>query len=311
MKYIASLIPLFFSQVFSEKINTELVVYSQEEMAAHKQACKTMILEDKNRTSNPEYQLARALRTISGTDSDFIPKVPGAGEIIVDETGPYQLMHNGVKVVANCYYDSQWLTDVIYALRGHHEPQEEKCFYEVLKYLPDDIVMIELGAYWSYYSLWCAHVKKNSKNYLIEPDPKRIEVGRNNFILNGKSGVFKRGYLGCILDNDPDINGAELIRLDDFIRAEHIEHIHILHSDIQGGEADMLDGLSEHMQDIDYFFISTHGDDIHQRCLETLYKHNFVILAEHSWAQSCSGDGLIVARRCDVAGPERIDINFY
>ena len=47
---------------------------------------------------------------------------------------PYQLMHNGSrKIILNSYSDTQWLTDVIYGLKGHHEPQEEKCFYEVLK----------------------------------------------------------------------------------------------------------------------------------------------------------------------------------
>ena len=44
----------------------------------------------------------------------------------------YQLMHNGIKIIQDCYYGS-WITTLIEILKGHHEPQEEKVFYEILK----------------------------------------------------------------------------------------------------------------------------------------------------------------------------------
>ena len=99
----------------------------------------------------------------------------------------YRRMHNSIRVVANCYYNTQWLTDVIYGLKGHHEPQEEKCFYEILKYIPENGTMIELGAYWAYYSLWFASEIKGAKNYMIEPDPRNLEVGKKNFELNHRT----------------------------------------------------------------------------------------------------------------------------
>lgn len=149
------------------------------------------ISSDPFNLQDSSYQMKRALLTILGDDADDIPKVLQAGEIINDETiGSYQLMHNGVKIIANSYYDAKWLTDVICALKGHHEPQEEKCFYEVLKCMPENATMIELGAYWAYYSLWFASEIKGARNYLIEPDSKRLEVGRKNFKLNNKTGNF-------------------------------------------------------------------------------------------------------------------------
>ncbi len=294
------------------KDNLSYIVYSCEEMQEHKKKCKERMSANPANFHDPSYQMQRALVTISGDDADYIPKVIGAGEVFYDGPIPYQLMHNGVKVVLNSYYDVQWLTDVIYGLKGHHEPQEEKCFYEVLKYLPENATMIELGSYWAYYSLWFAHQINGAKNYLIEPDPRRLEIGKKNFELNNKIGVFRRGFVGTMKDGEPDITGAEQISIDNFLEREKIEHVNILHSDIQGAEVEMLETTVKHLDNIDYFFISTHDPQTaHFPCLHFFKTHGFVILAEHTGYQSCSGDGLIVAKRKGVAGPEQIAIRIY
>lgn len=290
----------------------DLITYSSEEMKAHKERCAKSISLNPSNISDPAYSMPRALASLAGNDCDYIPKVIGAGEIFYDTTPPYQLMHNGVKVILKSYYDSQWLTDVIHGLKGHHEPQEEKCFYEVLKYMPENATMIELGSYWAYYSLWFASEVKGAKNFLIEPDPKRLDIGKKNFELNGKQGVFKRGYAGEIQDKDPDIQGAERISIDDFMDTHGITHVNILHSDIQGSEADMLQTTVRHLDNIDYFFISTHPvETAHIPCLKFLKDHGFIILAEHTVYESFGGDGLIVARRKGVAGPDHIEISKY
>ena len=293
--------------------NEASIVYSAEEMEAHKQACIHQMQTSIKNRQDPTYQLKRAIQTVKGDDADYIPKVNHAGEIFKTPDGtPYQLMHNGVKVALHSYYDSQWLTDVIYGLKGHHEPQEEKCFYELLKYMPENATMIELGSYWAYYSLWFGAAVKNAKNYLIEPDPRRLEIGRKNFALNQKTGSFHRGYLGNVIDTDPDLNGAKRISIDDFLEEEKIEQVNVLHSDIQGAEHEMLKSAVKHLDRIDYFVISTHNPQTdHFPCLEFLKQHNFIILAEHTSEESCSGDGLIVARRKDVIGPEFIPIKKY
>lgn len=143
------------------------ISYSQDQMRSHKAKC---IARMQSSPKDNTYQLDRAIKTINGDDADYIPKVPRAGEIFFDENIRYQLMHNGIKIYLNGYYDAQWITDVIYGLKGHHEPQEEKCFYEVLKYMPNNAIMIELGSYWAYYSLWFALQIPGAKNYLGSVD---------------------------------------------------------------------------------------------------------------------------------------------
>jgi hypothetical protein len=67
-------------------------------------------------------ELERTLMRISCRDSDAIPKVAMAGRVVESSRGPVQIMHNGVKVVADGYNGS-WMGHVIRSLRGHHEPQ--------------------------------------------------------------------------------------------------------------------------------------------------------------------------------------------
>lgn len=262
---------------------------------------------DPNKRNPRLYPLDRVARTVFATDSDSIPKVPFAGEILSEQGILYQLMHNGVKILKDCYYDS-WMTDIIYGLRGHHEPQEERAFYEVLKYMPDGACMIELGAYWAYYSLWFATKIPHATNYLIEPCTGPLEIGKKNFSLNNKQGHFYRGYI----DIGEKMN-APKIGIDTFLEQEHIEHVHLLHADIQGAEYKMLQSavLAIQNQKIDYIFVSTHSDLLHEQCLTFLKEHEFQILAHHTMAESCSVDGLIVAKRGGLIGLQKVLINTY
>ena len=80
-------------------------------------------------------------------------------------------------------------------------------------------------------------------------------------------------------------------------------YVDVLLSDIQGGEAEMLEGAAGSIErgKIRFVVISTHhhsisGDALtHQKCLEFLRDRGALTLAEHSVAESYSGDGLIVA----------------
>ncbi len=69
----------------------------------------------------------------SGRDTEEIPKVPDAGMVFHNTAGEaIQLMHNGVKVIADAYY-GQFNSEIVKKLRGHHEPQQERVFHELLK----------------------------------------------------------------------------------------------------------------------------------------------------------------------------------
>jgi len=76
----------------------------------------------------------RVEMTAACRDSAAIPKVPDAGGIIVEDGQRVQIMHNGVKVVAGGYY-GDWTEEIIRRLRGHHEPQEELVFHELLRHI--------------------------------------------------------------------------------------------------------------------------------------------------------------------------------
>ena len=73
------------------------------------------------------------------------PKMKEMGNSSI-QCGERPIMHNGVSVVAGGYY-GEWMTGIIERLRGHHEPQEEVIFHEILKYLLPSATMLELGGF--------------------------------------------------------------------------------------------------------------------------------------------------------------------
>lgn len=274
------------------------------------------IYRDPQRISNRFYDVKRVITTINCPDCDEIPKIEGAGTIFSSSQGDYQLMHNGVKIRKDCYYGELacWMTDIIYGLHGHHEPQEEKAFYEILKYIPSRGTMVELGSYWGYYSLWFAFAIIDARNYMIDVADPLLSIGKDNFKLNNKIGHFELGHVG----NYPEYRSSPQIFIDSFLEDRGITHVNILHSDIQGAELDMLRSCEKSIARnmIDYFVISTHyegeiNDILHNACLTFLKERDFHIVVEHTPAQSCSADGLIIAKRKGVVGPEYIHISKY
>jgi len=177
----------------------------------------------------------------SCTDSDLIPKIADAGLVFTDGNVRYQLMHNGLKIVEGCYYGG-WTTEIIRRLKGHHEPQEEKVFHEVLRHLEPDATMVELGSFWAYYSLWFQSEIKNAKNYLIEPDPNNLEVGRRNFALNSAKGFFLQASVGkqplearpFLCESDSMARPVPEISIDSFVSSLGLQKIDLLLSDVQG-----------------------------------------------------------------------------
>lgn len=253
---------------------------------------------------------AETIRCMLCEDTDMIPKVPNAGLVFED----YQLMYNGIKITKDAFGD----TNLIRVLRGHQEPQQEKVFDEVLQYMPSQAVMIELGCNWAYYSLCFAKKVTGAKNYLIEPCLTGLELAKKNFALNEMIGLFTQGYIDGYLESSEEamkqIQGAEKILIDEFLDKNQIEHVNILHSDIQGYEHAMLFSAKESILrgKIDYFFISTHSNpatDIHQLCRDFLTYYDYQIIAEHTFEEAYEPDGLIVAKRKNAAGPENIAIS--
>ena len=199
----------------------------------------------------PDYNHEYLPRVAQCRDCDSIPKVDNAGQVVETDFGPAQIMHQGVLVHEGCYHQ-QWMTDLIRCLHGHHEPQEEKLFYEALKYVPDDGVMLELGSFWAFYSLWLKKSKPKSKAYLIEPHPSKIELGQHNFQLNKFEGDFMQGYIGAshidpsvFIDWDGKNFPSIQVSIDWYLKDKKIDKLHILQADIQDNEAALLEGMRD------------------------------------------------------------------
>ena len=236
----------------------------------------------------------RVRLAVSCHDTDYIPKVAEAGKIFTNSLGErIQVMHNGVQVLADRYY-SEILTQIIAGLKGHHEPQEEKVFYEILKMVEPGTAMMELGAYWSYYSLWFQSAIKGAKNIMVEPDAENLRVGRRNFELNEMKGTFIHALAGS---HDSPNTEPMTVTVDGLMKTNAIDRLEILHVDTQGAEHKVLIGARQAIEGgkIRFVFISSHGTRMHARCLGFLRKFGYHIIVEHTSHESFSHDGLIVA----------------
>jgi hypothetical protein len=236
-------------------------------------------------------------------DNHKIPRIPTAGCLKEGRL----VMHNGVMVGKDSYYGNG-IAKLIQANTGVHEPQEEFVFQEVLKYVPESATMIELGAYWGFYSLWFLQEIHNSRAFLIEPESANLDAGKSNFAINRLGADFTLAYVGQESSSD---GRTRTVCMDDFILEKKLDKVTILHSDIQGHEAKMLRGSARSFRDriIDYVFISTHGLKVHLECLQFLKENRFLIIANADKYESYSLDGLIVARREEMSGCPAIAIS--
>ena len=240
----------------------------------------------------------RCREVCASSDNKHIPRVKNAGKIIEQNL----IMHNGLKVkMGNFAYYGDFAKKVLTTNRGVHEPQEERVFMEVLKIMPENATMIELGAYWGFYSMWFKSFVANSQVYLIEPNENHLASGKENFLLNNLKGTFIKGEIG-----------SDGIKMDNFIKERHVDVVHILHADIEGAELDMLKGCEEAVLNnvMWYFFISTNSQKLHYDCLSFLQDRGYEIIAsaDHDFG-TYSCDGVLIARLKNIEGLDPVKIS--
>jgi hypothetical protein len=240
---------------------------------------------------------------LNSEDNKYIPRINNAGCI---QKG-YQVMHNGIKVKKNGYYGNG-ITKMLRKNKGVHEPQEERVFAYILDKMPRGATMIELGAYWSFYSMWFLKQVEGSQTYLIEPDKDNLAIGKLNYEANGFHGDFNNALISDKVNLD---TVPPTLSIDYIVNDKKIDFIDILHSDIQGFELHMLNGTIQTIEQnkIGYFVISTHSNDIHYLCLDFLRTNNFMIICEADLFNTYSYDGLIVARSIYYAGIDPVEIS--
>lgn len=259
----------------------------------------------------------RVAQTVSCTDCDALPKVAGAGEVVDRDGTPVQVMHNGLLVEAGGYY-GDWMSEIIRVLRGHHEPQEELVFDAMVGRVAqaaatggDAPVMVEVGAFWAYYSLWFCHQIPRARAYGIEPDPAYLEVGRRNVGLNDLADRVSLGpgvvgaAPGSTLRFTAESDGVErpVVQHDlaSLMQAHDLDHVDLLLSDIQGWELLFVERALPLLRQgrVRFLLVSTHhhsisGDALtHQKVRDLLVGAGATVIAEHTVGESASGDGLI------------------
>jgi FkbM family methyltransferase len=186
-------------------------------------------------------------------------------------------------------------------------------FHELLGHVPPGSTMIELGAFWAYYSLWFHAAVDGGRNLMVEPDPHNLEAGRRNFAANGfgDRATFVQASLGrkqrpptpFSCESDGATRPVATESVDGLVHDHEIDRVEILLADIQGAELEMLHGAEQSIAEgrLRFVVVSTHhhtisGDPLtHQKCRAFIRDRGGHILAEHSVAESFSGDGLIAA----------------
>jgi len=225
----------------------------------------------------------RIQKVLDCPDNKYIPRVKDAGKIFDN----YQIMHNGLKITRGSYYPDL-IETMLLKNKGVHEPQEERMFAKILKKIPANSTMIELGSYWAFYSMWFNKEIVGANTYMVEPDKEFLDYGKKNYKLNNMNGTFIHSKIG-----------VGFLNVDDIVKKYNITKINILHSDIQGFELEMLNGCKESISNniIDYIFVSTHSQQLHIDCIKYLKTHGFNILYSADFDNDTySYDGIIVGK---------------
>jgi hypothetical protein len=202
-------------------------------------------------------------------------------------------LHNGHRVPMQgptAYYDQ--FSYILVINRGVHEPLEEYVFQELLKILPQAPVMLELGAYWGHYSMWLKQARPQATVYLVEPDASNLAVGVENFRRNGYEGVFLQESVGF-----------GKFGVDAFMRDNAVARLSVLHADIQGYEGEMISESCEGLKGklIDYLFVSTHSQQMHEAVRNLLVEYRYRIEVSSDFDnETTSFDGLLCASSPEV-----------
>lgn len=229
-------------------------------------------------------------------DFQLIPKHPDTGKVIARRL----VMHNGLRVLPTAYYGYQFLArsrlcDTV------DEPQEERLFLDVIRQLPPKSVMLELGSFWAFYSLWFHSVVPESTNYMIEPELRNLSYGRTNFEINGFWD--RTDFTHAFIDSQSGtMNGVGVVSVDDFCETKRISQLAVLHADIQGFEHSMLLGAKRMLGEkrVDYVFVSTHSNELHQKCIAALQGYGYRIISDANLDEAYQADGVILACRPEL-----------
>lgn len=199
--------------------------------------------------------------------------------------------------------------------KGAPEPKEISLFLEVIKKLPEDTLMMELGAGQALYSIILARRLPKAKLILVEANPRNLEVTTANMKLNqlanrstiihaavsDKAGesVYVR-EAGCGSSVHPKGQYQVItVSVDDIMEKFSLSRVNIIHMDVQGAEEKVIEGMSKTLsrQLVDYLFIGTHTVDLHNACERALNNFEYKTLYSLDPSQNVNFDGILVCAK--------------
>lgn len=180
------------------------------------------------------------------------------------------------------------------------EPIQTNLFNDILnKIKSNEPSMLELGCAEAAYSqIFNDKFFKKCKNLCVDVLPRQIDVAKKVC----ENCIFYHGYFGELVHLQENVENnfnAPKLSLKDLLIENNIVKLNILHMDIQGSETYVLEEILDDLlyENIEYYFISTHGIDIHNRCLSIIELFNieneFIF---NSSKEGGLGDGLIVLK---------------
>lgn len=250
--------------------------------------CETAMPDRVEKAGGDDF-LGRFREIVSDPLNLLIERVPCAGMV----ENNLVWLHNGNRVSIkgrDRYYGR--LSNVLIINRGVHEPVEEYVFQEVMRLMPEDAIMLELGAYWSHYSMWMKRKRPRSRVFMVEPHARNLKVGQTNFARNGFEGTFIRAFVG-----------KQHFTVDHFMHEQSLPKLNILHADIQGYEVEMLEGAAKSFEGrlIDYAFVSTHSEELHDKVVADLAAAGMrVEVSSNVDHETTSCDGFVFASRAEL-----------
>lgn len=164
-------------------------------------------------------------------------------------------------------------------------------------------VMIEIGCFWSLWSLIFKNKFKNAKNILIDLSKRALDVGETNFKLNNfdyisyhggffieNSGTFHNSSLDINYLPEKDHYYNESLNEKNFcgenldfkyiLNSNNISQISLLHMDIQGSEQKFIEYLNQenYLLNIENLIVCTHSVEIHENIINIVkFSHNLKI----------------------------------
>jgi len=251
-------------------------------------------------TSNGQKRLERLQKC---PQNKMIPRVPEAGQV----QNSTVLMHNGLRLGKKSL-QREW--PIAIHNKGVLEPQHEYVFAEVAHSLGPAPTMLDIGARSGFYSMWLKMLRPGARCVMIDADPSALKQGQNNFKRNNLMSQSMPAYVGA--RSGRFVDGLPVKTITELSNTLKADYISILHADIQGYELELLTGGEPLFKDrgIDYVFISTHADNLHEDCRSYLEHMRYMLLAQTLPSQSFCEDGLLLMRRKElVTGIDPIKIS--